>query len=319
MEARTGAHRLGDTALGKPAGGLHEKGGVPVRRAQAQLAGVAGAVGGVGELLDQRGEILAGAGALRDAFRAGLQRGDLGRLRILRNRHQHHAQVNFGIGLVGAALLFQDELVDVDLGDAGLGFQFALAHLGQQDLVAQVFPKLADRHSVLGQATAQLRHGDLVLAGNRKLGLIHRGVVHLDAGLAGELHLGLLVDHAFQHLAREHVTRRQRATLLGELLLGADQLGQDLVVGDGFAVDHDHDEVRLAGSGAGGPRVQAAAQAGGTQPAGPQAARRAQALCRRGRRQQRGHQQRARQDALSDFAGRYGHGKKARLFLSHSC
>ena len=314
VKARAGAHRVGNPVLRQAFGGIDEDAGKTVDGAHAQVAVVAAAIRRIGKLPHQRREVLAGTGAPGYFFGAGFQGGNLRGLGVLGHGHQHHGQAEFGVGRV-EALLFLDEQVDVGLGHLGPGLQLALAHAGQQDLVSQVFAELGDRLSVLVQPPAKLCHGELVLVGDGSFGLVHRGIVDLDTRLARQLQLNLLVDHAIQHLARQRIARRNGAALLGQLLFGADQFGQDLVVGDRFAVDHHHDEIRLSRSAGCGAGRQVAAAQSAARAACAQAWGRAKAL--RGRHQR--HQQGAGQGEYADPVVVGAPGRRYRKRFIHSC
>jgi hypothetical protein len=91
----------------------------------------------------------------------------------------------------------------------------------RQQQLGAVVTQLLHRHAVLGQAAAQFGHAELVLARDVLLGHVDRAFLDLQALLGGQLHLGLLADHALQHQAIELGRGRRRAALLRDLLQGA--------------------------------------------------------------------------------------------------
>jgi hypothetical protein len=96
-------------------------------------------------------------------------------------------------------LLVPQVLVDLEFGHPHFLVDVALAHPHQHQLVAQLLAELVAR-SIPSRASRLYisGHVDLVLARDVELGLIDRGVVDADAGIARLLQLRALVDQALQ-------------------------------------------------------------------------------------------------------------------------
>ena len=147
------------------------------------------------------------------------------------------------VGIVG--LLVLKCTVHIDVRNANPGIHFALMQTGQQQLIPQLLANAGCIHSILGHAQAQPGYIDLVLARHGLFGLVDGRIVHTNAGLAGHLQLGPVVDHAFQHQPTQLRRWRNRLALLGQLLGSTQHLGAHLTVRDRLGVHHRHNKVRL--------------------------------------------------------------------------
>ena len=155
------------------------------------------------------------------------------------------AQVDLHAGLLGAAFLFTDELVHVEVAHPHPVFHVAFAQAGQQQLVAQVGAEPCLRHAAGLHPAAQFGDGHAVLAGDVGFGLVHQRIVHLDTGVTCLLHQGPLGDEVVQYLAGQFGRLGNRGPLLAHLAFHPRHAGAHLVVGDGFGIDHRHDVVSL--------------------------------------------------------------------------
>ena len=114
-------------------------------------------------------------------------------------------------------------------------------------MLAQLFSEAFHFHAVHHHAAAQICHAELVLPSNRLLRLIHRGVVHLQAGVARQLQLRTLVDEFVQHGLGQLCGAGHGLALLHQHLLHALHFTHHFLVGDGLGIDHRHNKVGLAG------------------------------------------------------------------------
>jgi hypothetical protein len=73
--------------------------------------------------------------------------------------------------------------------------------------------------------------------------LVEDRIVDADAAILGELELGLLADHALQHLLLEHLLRRQRGALAAQAVGGKLHLLGQIEAGDDLFVHHRDDAV----------------------------------------------------------------------------
>jgi hypothetical protein len=123
----------------------------------------------------------------------------------------------------------------------------SLAHPAEQHLVADFVAEALPADAVLLEGLAEVGHRHAVVVGDAPEGPVEGDVVDPQGGFAGELQLQALDDLALQHLAFEHVGRRQRralaAQLAGDLFDPLAQLG----AGDDVAVHDRHDAVHLDG------------------------------------------------------------------------
>jgi len=94
-------------------------------------------------------------------------------------------------------------------------------------------------------AAAQRLDRHLVLLGHVGGGLVDHAVIDPHAGFARLLQLRPLVDELLQHALDELVARWNGGALLAELLFDPGHPGAQFVVGDGFRIDHCHDEIGL--------------------------------------------------------------------------
>jgi hypothetical protein len=100
-------------------------------------------------------------------------------------------------------------------------------------------------HAILFESCPELLRGHLVTGGNSPDCLIQLGIVDLEAGFAGILQLNPFHDQALQHLTLEFLLRRQRRTLLLQLLEGSGQAGAQIEISDDIIADNSHDAISL--------------------------------------------------------------------------
>ena len=131
--------------------------------------------------------------------------------------HQHVGEVEL---LAGGSGCGGERGIHLGLAHVDAALGEALAQLLGDDLVAQVVAETGERHAILGQPRAQLVDVHAVLLGDAANRLLQLLVAHRDAGVGGPLDLQAGQDQPFEHLALEHVGRRQLVFLAG--VLGAD-------------------------------------------------------------------------------------------------
>ena len=147
------------------------------------------------------------------------------------------------------------KLLHFDVADADSRFHLALAHAGQQQLIAQLFAEGRQGHAILLQTLAQGFARELVAAGHVGLGLVQSLLVDRDACIAGLLDLGLVIDELFQRQPFG-LGGVERSALRLRFALQAIAQVLHFLVGDGLDIDHSDDEVcrtdgRRARSGSG--------------------------------------------------------------------
>ena len=97
---------------------------------------------------------------------------------------------------------------------------------------------------MLRKALTESFHAHPILGGHALLGLFEDAVFNPNAQVLRQAELGALIDQALQHLAHQHFAARHKtALLLLQLLQGLLNLLLQLLVGDGFRVDHRHNKV----------------------------------------------------------------------------
>ena len=199
MKPRAGAQNRRHLASLQAFDGLPKQGGVTVCGAYTHLSAI-GAVRRVGSFAGQLRKVLPRLGASQHLLGALLKRLHSIRGGALWHGHQHLRQVQLHRGwVVGLGLLVLQVLIHLKIAHAHSGLYLALAQSREQDLLAQLFSEAFHLHAIHHHAAAQICHAELVLAGYRLLSLIHRGVVHLQAGVARQLQLGALVNELVQN------------------------------------------------------------------------------------------------------------------------
>jgi hypothetical protein len=197
---------------------------------------------GVADRGGAEGEFAA-ADDVADAFDLALGSGDLLGRRAVRQRDHDVGQANFGAadGALG------QQLVDLGLADLDAALDVALAQAFDQHLLAQAGAEFLVAQSIRGQSLAQLVRGHAVARRDALDRLGQLRVADADAGFRGTGELQTHQHQAVEHLAFEHVPRRQLAGLAG--VLGDDVLDRavELAAKDHVLVDHGGDAVEGGG------------------------------------------------------------------------
>src|SRR5690606_11412020 len=105
--------------------------------------------------------------------------------------------------------------VDLGVADADPALGKALAQALDQDLVAQRGAEVLDRHALACELLAQLVGRKVVLLGDRADRGIDLGIAHAHPGLGRARGLQLHQDQALEHLALEHLARRELVPTVG--------------------------------------------------------------------------------------------------------
>ncbi|MCZ7566695.1 MAG: hypothetical protein M5U08_25185 [Burkholderiales bacterium] len=143
----------------------------------------------------------------------------------------------------GARLAVLEERVHLGVGDLDLAVDLALAQPRDQHLGADVVAELLPRQAFALERAPELGRREAVLLRDALQRAIEIDLADAHSGLAGELHLHEIGDHALEHLALEHLLRRQRRALAAQLR--GDALGAPLELAHGhhLLVDHRGDPV----------------------------------------------------------------------------
>lgn len=274
MEAVAALEQAADLALLQIGDGLGEQVGPTVQRTHAhdaalQRFGTVRIGGG------QAGEVVAALDARQQVFGLLAQRGQLLRRRAFRHPHQdlghgieHRAgrrggllgrgfRLRLRLGLLRRgregriATLVLQEGVDLGIGNDDGGIHRALAQAVRPDLVHQRLAVAVPGDAGFLDFSAQLRHADLVAAGDRGDGLIDLSVSDADAEPIGFMTLHAFHDQALQHLVLQGL-------VVGHLDAAGLQFAGDaqgsvtqFAQGDHVLVDHGGDAVDELLSGRG--------------------------------------------------------------------
>jgi hypothetical protein len=92
-------------------------------------------------------------------------------------------------------------VVDFAVGHHDAAFHFAVAQPRQHDFVADLLAELGPQDAVPFQRGAEVLQGKLVALGDAAQGRVEFDVGYAQAGVAGELQLHAVGDHAFEQLA----------------------------------------------------------------------------------------------------------------------
>ena len=148
------------------------------------------------------------------------------------------------LATAGARLIGQVH-VDLAVRDDDLAIHLALAQADHRQFAANFLAESRVVDAVLLQRRLELLRRQLVVGGNLGDRLVKLGIIHLEARLAGKLHLDAIHDHPLQQLALEHVLRRQVRVLLLQLLeRGCETLPQ-VVLRNDLVADDRNDAVGL--------------------------------------------------------------------------
>ncbi len=115
--------------------------------------------------------------------------------------------------------LLRQRRVHFALADVDAALREALAQALHGDLVAHRVAEVVERHAVGGELLAQAVHVSAVLLGDAADGAVQFVVADADAGAVGARHLQLDQHQALEHLALQHVVRRQLRFAAGILRL----------------------------------------------------------------------------------------------------
>ena len=181
---------------------LHKQGGVSVCRPETHFTAIGPFVGCLRKGGGQSSEAFAIFGALRNLLCLGLKFGHFFVGGVFWHRHQNHGQVQIDRrrrrGF--AALLVEDVLLDLGIGNARTVFNVSFAQTADHELVAKLFAKGAGTQSFGCHAFDELISGNLILARNALLGLLDVGIIHTDTVVTGLLQLSLFIDQLVQGL-----------------------------------------------------------------------------------------------------------------------
>ena len=144
-------------------------------------------------------------------------------------------------------LLVCQVVVDFAVRNDQLAIDFALAQANHGDLVADFLAEAGISHAILLQRLTELRQIHLVAAGDAVDRLIQLRIVDPQPGLGGSTQLHALHDQPLEHLAFQHILRRQGRTLPLQLLERRGQPPLQFDVGNHLVANHGHDAVGLKG------------------------------------------------------------------------
>ena len=142
----------------------------------------------------------------------------------------------FGIG---------EEVIHLGVGNDDPAFHFALTHAGQEDLVADFLAEAIPGDSVPLEGLAEVGHRQLVVVGDAPESPVEGDVIDPQRGFVGELDLKAFHDLALEHLAFEHVGRRQWRALARELARDLPDPQAQIGTGDDLAVHDRHDPIHF--------------------------------------------------------------------------
>ena len=146
------------------------------------------------------------------------------------------------LGIARGFAFFARELgVDLGVGHHDAVLDLALAQPRHHDLVADVVAEARVLDAVALERGAEVGHREAVLLRDALDGALEGGVVDLDAGFLGELHLEQVVDHALEDLARERVGGGKLPALALQLAHDERHALAELVLRDHLVV-HDRDD-----------------------------------------------------------------------------
>ena len=166
--------------------------------------------------------------------------------------------------LVAYRRLLLQRGVDFTLADADAALREALAQALHGDLVTHRRAEIVEIDTVMGQALAKGIQVRTVLLGDGVHRLVQLLVADTDAAALGAGHLQLDQHQAFEHLAAEHVFRRQLVFPAGILRLDVGDRTLELALQDHVLIDDGSDAVKrlrllgkhLQGGGHAGHRQQ---------------------------------------------------------------
>ncbi|KAG1256628.1 hypothetical protein G6F65_016239 [Rhizopus arrhizus] len=176
---------------------------------------------------------------------------------------QGHQDVRQVVLVAHRGLLLQRG-IDFALADADTALREALAQALHGDLVAHRGPEVVEVDTVMGQALAQGVQRRAVLLGDGIHRLVQLLVADPDAAALGAGDLQLDQHQALEHLAAEHVFRRQLVFTAGVLRLDVGDRTLELALQDHVLIDDGGDAVKrlrllgkhLQGGGHAGHRQQ---------------------------------------------------------------
>ena len=159
---------------------------------------------------------------------------------------------------VQAALLLlgREVVVDFAVSDRDPALHLSLLQATDGYLIANVLAELTEGVSVMFKDLAEFCQAELVLRGNSFDGPVEGIVVDPDPGLCSELQLDVRQHQAFQHLVLQDGQRRNRRTMLLELIAHTVHLAIQLALRDDVVVHHGDDAIQLGQR----PRTAYAAQ-----------------------------------------------------------
>ena len=162
--------------------------------------------------------------------------------RVLGHDDEDVGEVHF-VAAQRPARRAREQRVDLVFGNDDLVVDLALAQAGHDDLGADIFAELRERHAVSFERLPQLGHRDLVLLGYPRDGPIELHVIDAQPRFSGELKLHAVGDEALEQLTFDDGPRRRFGSLLRKLLHRELSSLLELARGDRFVVDHGDDAV----------------------------------------------------------------------------
>ena len=257
VEAAGAAHRLGDLA-GLHAGDLVREG---VRHlvvlAPAEVAALERLLA-IGKADRGRGEVEAAVDLLHDHLGL-LARGlDLRRAGAIGHADEDVRQPH----LAALEALAREQDIDLGIGDVDAALHEALAQALHQELVAHGVAELGVAEAVALERGAQLVEADVVLLREPHHRLVELGVVDPDAGLLRARELQPDRDQPLEHLALDHLARRQLPGAPGVLREDVADRAVEFALQDDVLVHHRDDAVDGIGRERLRPRALGGAERG---------------------------------------------------------
>ena len=136
-------------------------------------------------------------------------------------------------------------IVDLAIRDEYLALDLALAQPDNGHSARISSRKRRIAYAVLFQRQPELLRRQLVVGSDAGHRLVELRVIHPQAGLARELHLHPVHDHPLQHLALEHILRRQVGVLFLQLLERGCVTLPQIVLRDDLVADDRDDTIGL--------------------------------------------------------------------------
>ncbi len=189
------------------------------------------------------GEVLAGFRFLDRLLTAQAQLLQLLRTCRLGRTQQDVCELNL-LATTDAGLIGQVQ-VNLAVRYDEFAVHLALAQANCRHFIPDLLAEARILDAVLFQRQPELLRCHLVAGGNATDRLVELGVIHLQSGLAGKLHLDPIDDHALEQLTLEDILRRQRGALLLELLYRLVEARTQVVGGDHFLADDGDNAVSL--------------------------------------------------------------------------